>query len=185
MDTLLNLLIYLGITPQQLVPLVLVVGIFALVFWNYLLKDLKEEVTDLHNATKEIQHILQTDNGKSFVHELNQKPLYASYGKSNSPSVPNDKGEALLKNSKFYDQYSLIKDKLFILMDTMNLRTLYDYELGSIKALEQLEASPEFDPLKDYAVNHPEEPLELIFKVASWVIRDDYSKYRQSSQKSA
>lgn len=55
-------------------------------------------------------------------------------------------------------------------------RTLYDYEQIAQKVLEELKDSPLMDCLKDYSVNRPAESLELIFKVASWVIRDDYAR---------
>lgn len=32
------------------------------------------------------------------------------------------------------------------------------------------------DPLKSYAVNNADEPLDLMFKATSWFIRDDYVK---------
>lgn len=100
--------------------------------------------------------------------------IHTQYGVSNSPTIPNDLGKELLEKSQFNLQYPKIKNKLFMLLDTMNLRTLYDYEKGAYKALERLENDPDIDPIKDYVVNHPEESLELIFKIASWRIRDDY-----------
>ena len=64
-------------------------------------------------------------------------------------------------------------------MDSYNLRTLYDYEKGSERALEQLKNSPSMDKIKNHSVNNPSEPLELVFKIASWVVRDDYDKYKK------
>jgi hypothetical protein len=35
---------------------------------------------------------------------------------------------------------------------------------------------PIMDRVKDYVVDHEDEPLTLIFQIASWVVRDDYAK---------
>jgi hypothetical protein len=108
--------------------------------------------------------------------------IHTRYGISHSPTVPNQKGKELLSKSGFQEQYPKLQPKLFSLMDTMNLRTLYDYEKGAMEALDKLKNSPEMDSLKDYAVNNPAEPLELIFKVASWVIRDDYNQHKTARE---
>lgn len=63
-------------------------------------------------------------------------------------------------------------------MDTMGLRTLYDYEKGAVDALKKLQIDPDIDPLKNHAVSNPDHPLELIYMIASWVIRDDYEEYK-------
>lgn len=115
--------------------------------------------------------------------EIGALKIHTSYGISKSPTTPNKKGEGLLKNSGFEKQYPIIKDRIFTLMDAMNLRTLYDYEVGAIAALEKLQNDPLIDPLKDYVVNHPDESLELVFKVASWLIRDDYNAYKKANRK--
>lgn len=102
--------------------------------------------------------------------------VHTGYGFSSSPVTPSGKGEKLLRESGFYEIYPSLKTKLFDLMKARNLRTLYDYEKGAERALGELQNDPQMDPLKEHAVNHPEEPLELIFRVASWVIRDDFAK---------
>lgn len=106
--------------------------------------------------------------------------VHTRYGISNSPTVPNDMGKKILKDSGFEMQYPLLKEKIFTLMDDMNLRTMYDYENAAFEVLKQLKDDIEMDPIKDYSVNNPGYPLELMFKVASWVIRDEYNEYRKS-----
>ncbi len=105
--------------------------------------------------------------------------IHTKYGVNNSPTLPNEEGKKLLRESGFETQYPKLKEHLFGLMDAMNLRTLYDYEVGAVDAMKKLQNNPLMDLLKDYAVSHPEEPLELIYKVASWVIRDDYQSYKK------
>ena len=106
--------------------------------------------------------------------------VHTKYGVTHSPTVPNEEGKKLLENSKFSQQYPNLKQKIFALMDTMPLRTLYDYEVGAIAALERLQNDPTIDPIKDYVVSNPNDSLDLVFKVASWVIRDDYDTYKKT-----
>lgn len=106
--------------------------------------------------------------------------VHTKFGINNSPTIPNGLGQKVLSDSKFSAQYPELKTKVFILMDAMNLRTLYDYEEGAFKALKQLERDPVMDPIKDYSVNHPDSPLDLVFKIGSWVLRDDYAKFKKA-----
>jgi hypothetical protein len=184
MDSVISLLQYLGITPNQIVPLVLVASVVTVIYWKVFIKpvqqelsDVKDELTDLHNAAKEIQMHLEKDNKFSPQHSLEQKPLFKLYGVHSSPMKPSENGDRLLTGSGFYEIYPSIKDKLFERMDKMNLRTAYDYEAGASDALLSLSNDPAMDILKNYVVNNPDESLELIFGVASWVMRDDYAKY--------
>jgi hypothetical protein len=101
--------------------------------------------------------------------------VHTKYGENHSPTIPGELGSKLLQDSGFGEIYPELKPKLFGLMEAKNLRTLYDYEKGAEKALKDLQDDPLMDYLKEYSVSHPDEPLEVIFKVASWVIRDDYA----------
>jgi hypothetical protein len=184
MSDFLALLEYLGLTPSQIVPLVLVASVFSIAYWKIIVQPdrrefskAKQELTDLHNAAKELQMHLEKDISFTPQHSLEQKTIFEQYGVHGSPMRPSDKGRKLLEDSGFNDVYPQIKDKIFEQMDKMKLRTAYDYEAGASRALLHLSNDPLIDRLKDYAVNHPEESLELIFGVASWVIRDDYAKY--------
>jgi|SRR6266498_785091 len=131
-------------------------------------KDIDEVKTSLRSISEDINS-----------HTTKITVLETQYGESNSPTVPNPKGRRLLEESGFDSLYPSLKPKLFGLMDKMNLRTLYDYEKGAEKALKELKNDPIIDPLKNYAVNNPQEPLELIFTVAAWVIRDDYEETKK------
>jgi hypothetical protein len=102
------------------------------------------------------------------------------YGKHASPMQPNDMGSQLLQESGFNDAYPQLKAKIFEQMDKMNLRTPYDYEAGASRALILLSTDPDMDSIKNFAVNNPDKKLELIFGIASWVIRDDYATYLKS-----
>ena len=141
-----------------------------------------ERVVGLMEAMKEVKKSVDdfrvsiTDHGAN----INALKIHTKYGVSHSPTVPSEEGKKLLGKSKFDQQYPQLKTKIFTLMDTMSLRTLYDYEAGAVKALEGLQGDPLLDPIKDYVVSNPDEPLDLIFKVASWVIRDDYAAYKKT-----
>jgi len=104
--------------------------------------------------------------------------IFTRYGFSLSPTAPNNLGLELLEKSQFSMQYPKLKQKIFDLMDAMNLRTLYDYEQGAIAALEQLKSDPDVDPIKDYLVNNPGDTFEVIFRIASWIIRDEYNAHK-------
>ena len=140
-----------------------------------------ERVQNIMKATDELKQALDDFRLSLNSHGLDIKALqvHTKYGISNSPTVPGPQGNQLLTEAGFYTQYPKFKEKLFALMDTMNLRTLYDSEVGAFDALKKLQNDPAMDPLKDYAVNHPDESLDLIFKVASWLIRDEYAKERK------
>lgn len=125
---------------------------------------------------------LEKDLAFTPQHSLEQKPIFEQYGVHNSPMRPSDKGQKLLQDSGFNEVYKSLKGQIFDRMDKMELRTPYDYEAGASRALVLLSNDPCMDTLKDYAVNHPDESLELIFGVASWVIRDDYTEYLSSKR---
>lgn len=184
MSDIISLLEFLGITPSQIVPLLLVVGAFSFVYLKKIVEPdrrefakAKQELTDLHNAAKELQMHLEKDVSFTPQHSLEQKTIFESYGIHNSPMQPSKKGQKLLDDSGFTEVYPQIKEKVFQEMDKMNLRTAYDYEAGASRALILLSNEPFMDRLKDYVVNHPDDSLELIFGIASWVIRDDYAAY--------
>lgn len=140
-----------------------------------------ERVKGLMETMKEVVKTIEDFRVSITTHKVNIEALqiHTKYGVNNSPTIPSQSGKELLEKSKFSQQYPNIKSKIFTLMDTMGLRTLYDYEVGAIKALEKLQNDPLIDPIKNYVVSNPNESLELIFKVASWVIRDDYNNYKK------
>lgn len=138
------------------------------------IKRIDENIKDIKGDCRSIWEIL-SKHGEN----IRGLMVHTKYGFSNSPTVPNELGKKLLEDSGFDETYLKIKNEIFALMDSYNLRTLYDYEKGSEKALEQLKNSPSMDKIKNHSVNNPSEPLELIFKIASWVIRDDYDKYKK------
>jgi hypothetical protein len=98
------------------------------------------------------------------------------YGTIGSPYKLNKEGEKLLEESKFFDLFSKEKARIFSSMEKLGTRTLYDTEKNALVALKQLESDPVLDEMKEFAVNHPNIPLELILTVASWIVRDEYWK---------
>ncbi|MFZ1019626.1 MAG: hypothetical protein WAN61_01360 [Minisyncoccia bacterium] len=157
---------------------------------NILLGETKEIIVRTDEKVRLISKTVDSisvavDNFRSSIatHGANIEALqiHTRYGVSHSPTVPNEKGQEILEKSGFSKQYPILKSKIFTLMDTMNLRTLYDYENGAFETLTTLKNDPEMDILKEYVVNNPNYPLDAIFKVASWVIRDDYDIYKKKS----
>ncbi|MFH1078381.1 MAG: hypothetical protein V1745_03855 [Patescibacteria group bacterium] len=114
-------------------------------------------------------------------HDQEIGELRGKYGQSHSPMKPNEMGTRLLEDSSFNLLYPKVKDRIFKTLDGMGTRTEYDAEKNARVALKQFENDPVMDDVKEYVVNHPEEPLELIYMVASWVIREDYWKGRKTS----
>lgn len=173
-----------------------IVGIIAVVVsvgvaWGKLNSKVDNIVDDIDDINKKIEKIenkiervenkigkIETklsDHGESIA---SMNASMSAYGIHGSPMKPSDEGEKLLKESGFYELYPNIKNKIFESLDKMQTRTLYDIEINSRLALKDLIENPLFDNMKNYVVNNPEKQLELIFGVASWVIRDDYAKER-------
>ncbi len=141
-----------------------------------------ERVQHLAKSMDEVKKCIDDFRTSIATHGANISALqiHTKYGVNDSPTLPNEKGKKLLQDSGFNGVYSNMKNQIFSLMDSSDVRTLYDYEKGAEKALEQLKNNPSMDSLKEYAVNHPDESLELIFKIASWIIRDDYAEHKNS-----
>lgn len=136
------------------------------------ISDLKIEIAEIKVDCKNIWQIISR-HGEDIC-SLKTK----IYGSPGSPMKPNENGKKLLEDSGFYKIYPELKDELFALMDSYQPRTLYDYEKIAEKVLSKFQNNPLMDPLKEYVVNNQNESLELIFRVAAWVIRDDYAEYK-------
>jgi hypothetical protein len=132
-------------------------------------KNLTGDVSELKSNVQDIQKTLTQHES-----DISALKAHAQYGVAHSPTIPNERGEKLLKDSGFYLIYPVLKPKIFRWMEAWHLPTLYNYEKNAIAALFALRDDPLVDCLKEYAVNHPDESLDLIFHVASWVIRDDF-----------
>lgn len=155
---------------------------------NILLGETKEKIVRTDEAVRRIDNNINDIKGdcksiwailSKHGEDIKGLMVYTKYGYSNSPTTPNELGQQLLKKSGFTEIYPELKQEIFGLMDSWNLRTLYDYEKGAEKALNQLKDNPLMDKLKNHSVNNAHEPLELIFSIASWIIRDDYNLYKQ------
>jgi hypothetical protein len=133
--------------------------------------ELKTDIKALRDDLKEINNVVMKHG-----EDIAGLKVHTKFGVSNSPTVPNEAGKKLLEISGFYSAYPKLKKKIFILINAKAPRTLYDYEKDAQAVLMELKDDPLIDGLKNHAVNHPDEPLELIFEVASWIIRDDYAK---------
>lgn len=136
--------------------------------------EINNKIEKINNKIEKIEDKLG-DHGESIA-SINA--TFGAYGIHGSPMKPSEEGEKILKESGFYELYPDIKNKIFGILDKMQTRTLYDIEINSRIALKDLIGNTLFDNMKNYVVNNPERPLELIFGIASWVIRDDYAKER-------
>ncbi|HEX4774556.1 MAG TPA: hypothetical protein VH234_03485 [Candidatus Saccharimonadales bacterium] len=141
--------------------------------WGSLKTSVSHVSVDLKDLKKEVKKI--RDAIGTHTTEIVALQVHTKYGVNNSPIQPNNSGRKLLETSKFNQQYPSLKEKLFTLMDAKSLRTLYDYETGAFQALQDLKDDPLVDPIKEFVVNNPDKPLDDIFLVASWVVRDDYA----------
>jgi hypothetical protein len=183
------IIILFAADSPQVIQLTLMQGLCAIgvilvgigIAWG----SLKTSVKHIGSSVRKIEQNIErmSDSMLSHTADITGLKVHTKYGITNSPTVPSEEGSRLLAESGFDAQYSSLKDKLFKIMDNRNIRTLYDYEIGAFEALQELRDDPLIDPLKDYAVNHPPEPLELIFRIASWVIRDDYAAYKGTPTK--
>lgn len=165
--------IQIGTTESLLGIAVILVGAGAA--WG----TLKNSVKNIAASVQKIERSVEKMQGSMTTHDVDIRWLKdTKYGVSKSPTVPSEDGKKLLEVSGFNAQYPDLKGKLFKLMDEQKPRTLYDYEVDAFEALQAVKDDPLIDPLKDYVVNHPDAPLELIFRIASWVVRDDYAASR-------
>jgi len=161
-------------------------------FSNILLGETKEIVIRTDEGVKRIDDNIKEIKGdckniwdilSKHGEDITGLKVHTAYGMQGSPTIPSEKGKEILDKSGFDNIYPTLKKELFGLMDSWNLRTLYDYEKGAEKALQELKNNPLMDKIKEYAVNNPSEPLEVIFRIASWIIRDDYEKYKKENTK--
>lgn len=147
-------------------------GLLAIIFWflrnNF--QDIKEKFGKIETKIENLSVTITTHTADIVGIKVKV------YGSANSPMRPNENGIKLLTDSGFFETYPLIKNNIFALMDAENTKTLYDSEKNAIKALKALSSKDEFGLMKNYSVNNPDENLDLIFMVASWVIRDDYAR---------
>lgn len=147
-----------------------------------------EKVNSLVESNKEMKQSIAALSSTTNEHgqDITGLKVHTQYGVSHSPTVPNENGKKLLTDSGFYKTvWPKLEKEIFALMDSRNLRTLYDYQLGAKEVLGELKDNPAMDCLKEYAVNNPSQQLELIFEIASWIIRDKYAEYKKPNAKPA
>lgn len=189
--------LYKGGLIGQESAIIIGVNLFALILcFQNLRQEIKDDLNNLREETKKGSNKLREDLNiirnalaeiqKYLMENFNFLPLHKiaadKYGVENSPMRPNDEGQRLLKESGFNELYPKVKENLFTELDGMKTRTLYDAEENAKTALNKLSRDPLFDDVKHYAVNHHHEPLELIFTVGAWIIRDDYGKEKGISK---
>jgi hypothetical protein len=119
--------------------------------------------------------VLKLDVG-TLKMDMSALKVYVGYNVRHSPNAPSEKGKKLLKESGFDEIYPQIKQRVFALIEKKQPKTLYDYEKEAETALRSFIDDPLVYRLKDYVVEHEDQPLVLIFEIASWVVRDDYAK---------
>jgi hypothetical protein len=124
---------------------------------------------------KEMRGVLK-EQGELLAAHATTLSSHTMYQIRNSPTTPSEKGKELLKDSGFDEIYPAIRQRIFKHMESLRLRTLYDYEKEAELAIGSFRNDPIMDRVKDYVVNHEDESLTLIFQIASWMVRDDYAK---------
>ena len=138
----------------------------------------RAEFKEVRSVLKEHSEMLREHGELLAAHteaiaRLKAHPMYQV---RNSPTAPSEKGKKLLKDSGFDEIYPIIRKRIFERMESKHLKTLYDYEKEAARAIGSFRDDPLMYRIKDYVVDHEDEPLVLIFEVASWVVRDDYLK---------
>ena len=138
----------------------------------------KAELKEIGSVLNRARRTSRGTHNNAFITYGSYRGIKANtmYQVRNSPTAPSEKGKKLLKDSGFDEIYPIIRQKIFKRMESKRLRTLYDYEKEAEFAIGSFRNEPIMDRVKDYVVNHEDEPLTLIFKIASWVVRDDYLK---------
>lgn len=151
---------------------------------SVLLGNTREVIARVDERTKLMLDDLREVKNSVSVHSSDIRALqvHTNFGISHSPTVPSKKGEKLLEDSGFNKIYPEVKEKIFTILDKKKVRTLYDYEKEAEKSLWSIKDDRLFDDIKDYALNHPETPLDFIFIIASWILRDDYVKHKKTDK---
>jgi uncharacterized protein (UPF0335 family) len=149
------------------------------------LKEHGEDITVLKTDVSMLKtdvYVLKTDMSAmkmdvaTLKMDMSALKTYVGYNIRHSPNVPSEKGKKLLEESGFNELYPRLRQKVFLFIEKKNPQTLYDYEKEAENALRSLIDDPLIYRLKDYVIEHEDQPLVLIFEIASWIVRDDYLK---------
>lgn len=175
-----DFLTYFGINRQSAGPLIVAAIFFYFFFRIFAEKpmlSMKTNMVVIKDALCEVQSHITGKDGKDWLHKL----TISSYGVSNSPMIPNELGRKLLHDIGFNSIYEEVKKRVFPLLDSRNTRTLYDAERNSFAVLNEISSDPIFDDVKSQIVSKPNEvpDLDVIFGIASWLLRDDYAHERE------
>jgi len=177
MEWIINLLVYLGITPDKLLPIVLVVGAFGYLFNKNLSRNVDKIDKDLvrmnkdlmcvNNATTEIQTIFK-GKGERIMHPLTMKP--------GSPLVMTDYGKRLVDKSGFPKVFEQNKVRIVNSVKSRRPQTNYDIQEYSKEVLFQdFFNDPMMKPVKDYAYKNSLS-VNIILETAALMVRDEVIK---------
>ena len=173
---------YLGITPQQITPLFLTAFLFGFVLWRYLIRDLKTEVIDLHNATREIQLHLENPPRRARLSPMHRLDKLA-WAVANSPFQLNDKGQSLANASGISALVELNRVNMIAQLSKTNPPTGLDVEQCSFKILgEYVEQNKEEEnKIKEFIFKNPvfegkEIGIEDVLFVGGILLRNEYFK---------
>lgn len=177
MDTFVAIAEFFGLTPANIVPLVLV----GLGFWFLFLRDVKQEVNDLHYATKEIQNHLLKSGKKGFepTHVLDK----VAWAKSKSPFTLNERGSSLASESGMDSIIEENEEELVAHIELKKPTTGFDVEQYAFQVVNDfVEKNTEIITIvKRFIYNNPvfeekEISLEDVYFVGSLILRDKYLK---------
>lgn len=172
---------------EQFLKVIMAIGIPTIITCCVYIGRKLECLDNLKKSVEDIIAKYDEANKQIGDHKVAIATIKSTVGIPGSPMHPNEKGKEILQNAKFNDIYPSIKDELFEKLEGMGTFTLYDIEVNSQTLLTEMSSRKEFNPIKSYIVNNPTElggglTLELVFMIASWIIRDDYSKEKNITE---
>lgn len=165
MEAIISTAIYLGLTPDKILPLCLTAGVALWIGYKFI-DPIKKSITRITNACIEIQTIFGTYD-IPLKHHLVEAP--------GSPLQPTVFGEQLIKDSGLEkildDQNSFLKTELS--KRVSEKYTEYDVQEKARSLLLELKDTDTMNPVKKYAYDNGLD-VDVILKAGGLWLRDDF-----------
>lgn len=146
LSELISLLTYLGITPQSIIPL-LIVGFFLWWSLSKKMSQVEDRTADIEKSVVEIQGILTNKYRLKF-----QQSIASKYGKANSPVVLKDTYKPFITKPKLDKQIEEKKPQLLEWLEDQEPQTGLDAQ-DAISALVLSDEIDTFLDLNEYKQN--------------------------------
>lgn len=168
MGTLINILTYIGLTPDKITP-ILVLGIIGVVLIDKKNKPLEKKIDNIESFIVNLCTVIST-NG-----DLDKLELY----KTDSPTSLTEKGIEQIKKIGFIDDIENSLDFIIKKIDHLEPKSAFDVERSCIGLIMYLITNKDvkiFKKTEDYLYTHPEYNNHEYFKAAGLYLRDKYLK---------